>query len=136
MKICLHCSIEKPLEEFAKYKGRDGESHSRNVCKDCFNLQTKKTKGTNNNQRERCMHNMNFNEDEIIKLKNIALKHNDIIQILNKKIELRRIDDNKVKKSISISETLHKKVLEICDKTNLNYSQAIEILVKSALEDV
>ncbi|MFA5460046.1 MAG: hypothetical protein WC283_01770, partial [Candidatus Paceibacterota bacterium] len=70
------------------------------------------------------------------KLKNIALKHNDIIQILNKKIELRRIDDNKVKKSISISETLHKKVLEICDKTNLNYSQAIESLVKLGLEDI
>ena len=82
------------------------------------------------------MHNMNFDEDEIIKLKNIALKHNDIMQVLTKKLELRRIDDNKVKKSISISETLHKKVLEICDKTNLNYSQAIESLVKLGLEDI
>ena len=133
MKTCLHCSKEKDLTEFAKYKGRDGEIHYRNVCKDCFNFQTRKTK---DDKKERCMQIMNFDEDEIIKLKNIALKHNDIMQVLTKKLELRRIDDIKVKKSISISETLHKKVLDICDKTNLNYSQAIESLVKLGLEDI
>lgn len=38
-KGCNICGQEKPLTEYGKYKGRDGEYHLRNVCRVCKNKQ-------------------------------------------------------------------------------------------------
>jgi hypothetical protein len=39
MKTCLHCKLDKPIDEFAAYKDADGHSRPRNVCLICWRIQ-------------------------------------------------------------------------------------------------
>jgi len=149
-KVCIKCNAKKIIEEYPKYKDRNGNYAYRNVCKTCFNIQSNKTKvkktknlvkNESNTEYEiikpvgKSMLDL-FSDSEILILKSLINNHNDIMAIVNNKLELSKIEDIKTKKSISISETIHKKILELSNKSNLNYSQVIENLIKKALENV
>ena len=41
----------------------------------------------------------------------------------------------KIKKSITISENIHNKILQLSRSSNLNYSNVVDMLLKKALED-
>lgn len=145
-KICQKCGKEKELNDMAKYKDREGNYSYRNVCRGCYNIQTSKNKDYNKVEVKQIkpkiiepvkdVFNI-FNDEEIKVLKNLIEDYPKLNKMLQNKIklgELNRIDDMKIKKSVSISITIHNKITELSDKSNLNYSQIIENLLKKALE--
>lgn len=153
-KVCEKCNVEKSLDNFGNLsKGKGQKIYKRNICKDCMREQRKdKNKGIEYKPKEIKSPSIKIDEDkkpdkierdfnmftsrEIEILKNIASKNNELMAILNNKIELEKIEDIKIKKSISISETINNKILELSKNTNLNYSQVLESLVKKALENM
>lgn len=145
-KMCQKCGKEKELNDIAKYKDREGNYSYRNVCKSCYNIQTSKNKDYNKVEVKQIkpeiiesakdVFNI-FNDEEINILKNLIKDYPKLNKILHSKIELgelKKIDDIKIKKSVSISTTIHNKITELSDKSNLNYSQIIENLLKKALD--
>jgi hypothetical protein len=45
MRLCNKCTILKPIENFASYiHKRTGNTYTRHICTECFNLQTKEYK--------------------------------------------------------------------------------------------
>ncbi|MGE5437041.1 MAG: hypothetical protein ACM3O3_07415 [Syntrophothermus sp.] len=50
VKVCNSCGIEKDIEEYSKFKQRDGSQSYRNVCKSCRYRQRKNNKGKEENK--------------------------------------------------------------------------------------
>jgi len=148
-KICIHCNLEKPIDEFPKYKNRYGESFLRNVCRICFNKQTKKTPSdkiytprirteTNAEYRvERNIYNMLSNE-QIESLIILAEKKDELLNLLNKnkKIEV-CLDDNKANRTvraINLDNKIYDFIKERGKKANLSYSDIINSMLRKAME--
>ncbi len=163
-KVCFHCELEKTLEKFPKYKKRDGTHSYRNVCQECFLKQSNESRkkkpdeeapikkrklhkykvdkdidegllNVNEYKIERNKHNM-FNQKQTDKLILLADNADDLIKLLNTKIEL-YVDENKsnrIKKTINLDGTVYDKLKQQCKKTNLNMSDLINSMLKKALE--
>ena len=157
-KTCIKCGIEKILNNDNFVWDKTREKWKGN-CRNCVNQQRNerraKSKGIEYprrkietreenrtgqtkpkydiGERNKTMQNM-FTENEIEILKNIASKNNEIMAILNNKIELSNDSNKKVKRSISVNEIIDKKLLELQKKSNLTYSDIVNNLIKKALE--
>lgn len=138
-KICFKCGIEKNIDEFGKYKNRDG---TQNVCKVCFSLKTHKKQGQlvkRVKEEDKGEFNDMFNNEQLKKIESLVTKHNEIIEMLNNKINLWEIDDikaDRVQKTIKINTELDKIISEKAKQSRLSYSDIINIVVKKGLEFV
>lgn len=153
-KVCTKCNIVKELNS-DNFIYRKNGNYWEGKCRVCDNEERRaKRKGLKYNSTnihkpntttefkpeykiERNLHNM-FNESEISSLKILAKNHNEIMSIINNKMELSNEDDtiNKIKKSITISANTHNKILELLRNSKLNYSQIVDSLLKKALENI
>jgi hypothetical protein len=158
-KLCQTCQIEKDLNDFYKYTKRDGTKAYRNMCKTCKNKQDKKGKvilPVNNSMSVK----KEIKPDKI-EFENISEKDFKEMDDLLKRMEsidfdtlfslidnsdkiLKMVDINisykadtgiKIKKSITISENIHNKILQLSRSSNLNYSNVVDMLLKKALEN-
>ncbi len=163
-KICTKCSQEKLIEFFSKYKKRDGSIAYRHKCKACTALARReyqvKTKGNDykprsankntistvdvlrqpvkNNITEKRNTSMSsvFSSEQIETIKSMIKDYPEIRNVINNRIEFEKVEDIKVKKSITISKFLHDKILEISKTHNYNYSQVVDIVLKKGLENM
>lgn len=156
-KICNTCQNELPIDRFGIIK-KGNKEYIRNVCKTCHNdqakekrrdkpykINTSKDKGfiVDGNQkpqykvekRNTKMSNI-FTSQEIESLKNIAKYNNELMAILNNRINFEKIEDIKIKKSISISKLHHEKILELVKNTDKNYSQIVDSLLQKGLDNI
>jgi hypothetical protein len=151
-KVCIKCNAKKTIEEYPKYKDRNGNHSYRNVCKACLNKQqSTKYRGDNKNK----VNNTNkiiepekkaiikdreekdvFNDDEIKVLKSIIEDYPEFKKLLNNKIELEKDDNEKIKRSISMSKQVDVKISNLVKNGTLNYSEVVNSLLKKALEFV
>jgi hypothetical protein len=150
-KLCQTCQIEKDLNDFYKYTKRDGTKAYRNMCKVCKNLQDKRR--TNNNyisvkkESKGYFDDMKIDNkemDDLLKKLN-EINFDDLLSLIDNSDKiLKMIDINinykadagiKIKKSITISENIHNKILQLSRSSNLNYSNVVDMLLKKALED-
>lgn len=160
MKICIHCNLEKSLSDFGQYKKRSGEIAYRNVCKLCKNKQDKGVKIENKSIKENIGVDNKINNfdslESILDSKKIKfeqmietlskLDFDSVFSLIDKKDEILSLvnlnllnsdnAENKIKKSITISESTHKRILQITRNSNLNYSNVIDTLLRKALEDM
>jgi hypothetical protein len=157
-KICNSCSEELTLDRFGIIK-KNGKEYIRNVCKTCYNEQAKENKRDKTykpklkqnkeiivdgdvkpeykiNNRNRGSNMSIFTDKEIESLKNIATYNNELMSIVNNRINFEKIEDTKIKKSITISKIHHIKILEIAKNTDKNYSQIVDSLLQKALENI
>lgn len=156
-KICNKCGIEKQLtEENFIFRDRGNTKYWEGTCRECSNKarrkgieykpKLKKDKGIivdgdgkveykiNNKNRGSNMSSI-FTDREIEALKSLVSKHNQLMSIVNNRVNFEKIEDIKIKKSITISNLNHLKILEIVKNTDKNYSQIVDSLIKSALEN-
>jgi len=158
-KVCNNCNEELTLDRFGIIK-KNGKEYIRNVCKTCHNEQAKENKRDktykpkkikdagiivdgdgkveykiNNKNRGSNMSSI-FTDREIEALKSLVSKHNQLMSIVNNIVNFEKIEDIKIKKSITISNLNHLKILEIVKNTDKNYSQIVDGLIKSALENI
>jgi hypothetical protein len=82
--------------------------------------------------------------DDLLKKLN-EINFDDLLSLIDNSDKiLKMIDINinykadagiKIKKSITISENIHNKILQLSRSSNLNYSNVVDMLLKKALED-
>jgi len=121
------------------------------MCKVCKNLQDKRR--TNNNyisvkkESKGYFDDMKIDNkemDDLLKKLN-EINFDDLLSLIDNSDKiLKMIDINinykadagiKIKKSITISENIHNKILQLSRSSNLNYSNVVDMLLKKALED-
>jgi len=121
------------------------------MCKVCKNLQDKRR--TNNNyisvkkESNGYFDDMKIDNkemDDLLKKLN-EINFDDLLSLIDNSDKiLKMIDINinykadagiKIKKSITISENIHNKILQLSRSSNLNYSNVVDMLLKKALED-
>lgn len=152
LKTCIKCNIEKELSNFWMYKNRQGIKTYRNVCKTCQNKNSGHNTENKNiapeienkaieikNKPELIDYikkgNTIFNDNEIAILKQIAKEYPDIKKsIQHNKIELHKTDNKRVRKTITIDEDLNNIISNKMTRTNLNYSDIINLLVRKSIE--
>ena len=154
-KICKTCKVEKDLTDFGTYFKRTGAKAPRNVCKTCNNKQGKKLPVNNSIsvKKETKLDKLDFDniDKNDFKEMNDLLKRMESIDfdkmfslIDNSDKILKMVDINinykadggiKIKKSITISENIHNKIIQLSRSSNLNYSNVVDMLLKKALED-
>jgi hypothetical protein len=149
-KICIHCNLEKDIDEFGKYRKRSGEIGYRNVCKQCKLEQDRKGLGTRTREYkprvreetpveykvERDYIDM-LNEEDKIKLESLLVHYEAIMDIVNKTINLWDIEDikaNRVHKSIKMNPELDKIILDYARKSRLSYSDVCNIALREGLK--
>ena len=131
-KICIHCNIEKDIEDFANYKSRNGEIHKRNVCKTCKTVQENKSKGVKLHENETLIINKGLTNDEIVKIRKLLNYYSDILDLIFHKVDLKQFDSKseRIRKTIkidkSIDDFINKKVAE----TGRNYSDIANLIMK------
>lgn len=146
IKICIKCNIEKKLSDFATYKNRVGEKVHRNVCKTCqnrkkgYDAEIKNIAPRIENkaiEAKREYKSMDiFTNKEIEVLKSIIEDYPEFKKLLNNKIELEKDDNEKIKRSISMSKQVDVKISNLVKNGTLNYSEVVNSLLKKALEFV
>jgi len=158
-KVCLHCNIEKPIDEYYKYKTRSGDYSYRNVCKACKNMQDKnKDKNIMDTNKSIIIKNETeqeykiikpekkegeykkmdiFNDDEIKILKSLISKHNDIMATINKKIVLEPAEKIKrVPKSLNIEMDIFNILQKHSKKANISISDIVNKLLRESISDI
>lgn len=156
-KICNTCNEVLTLDRFGIIR-KNGKEYIRNVCKTCHNDQAKakrrnkpykpnlsKDKGIIVDGREKPQYKVEkrndnlskiFTENEIEALKNLASKNNELMAIINNRVNFEKIEDIKIKKSITISKLHHEKILELVKNTDKNYSQIVDSILKKGFESI
>ena len=140
-KVCTKCNQEKELNndnfiwKKTYYEGR---------CRKCFNEQRRKgnkniikpvkleNKAIIKDSKEKDI----FNNKEIEILKSIIEDYPEFKKLLNTKIELEKDDNEKIKRSISMSKQVDIKISNLVNSSTLNYSEVVNSLLKKALEFV
>ncbi len=147
-KVCSKCKVEKELNnknfiwKKTYWEGR---------CRECFN-KSRRTKNTNenispkiNNKPEKTDYikkdrekdkTMNiFTDNEILIIKELIKDYPEIKKsIKSNKIELNKVDNKRIRKTITIDEDLDNIINTKMLQTNLNYSDIINLLVRKSIE--
>lgn len=143
-KICIKCNVEKLIGDFPIFKNRDGTRSHRNVCKVCFNEQSKNSRVKSKVIKheipveykiERNIYSM-LSKEQIESLAILADKKDDLLSLLDTKIELYS-DDNKANRTvraINLDNKTYDFIKEKSKKTHLSYSDIINSMLKKAME--
>ena len=156
-KICKTCKVEKKLNDFGEYFKRNGTKAPRNVCKACNNKQDKKGKvklpkdnpisvkeepkgvkienDFGNMDRELNDFLKRMQDIDFDKMFSLIDNSDKILKMVDININYKADAGIKIKKSITISENIHNKIIQLSRSSNLNYSNVVDMLLKKALED-
>lgn len=150
-KICKTCQVEKDLNDFYKYTKRSGEKGYRNMCKACKNEQDRnRTKDNSISVKKEIRSDFddmkidNKEMDDLFKklsginfdnLFSLTDNTDKILKMIDININYKADAGIKIKKSITISENIHNKILQLSRSSNLNYSNVVDMLLKKALDN-
>lgn len=157
MRICLKCKVEKDISKFYKYKSRSGDLVYRNICKSCKNDQDRKSKKrskienkpvkketSNSTPRINTSQNLKYEgylnmsteqREKLFLLIDKSEKILDMVDNFESDFSFENIEDeNKVKKSITLSESAHNRILELCKVNNSSYSNIVDTLLKNMFQ--
>ena len=158
-KVCKHCNNEKNIDEFPKYRGRNGLMSYRNVCKECKRKQEKRSKNKDKSsykQKENVktivttpktekkisntIHNsnisVNLNNSQKEKLLKLIDNADSIINNIDNKIEI-SINENRVNRTIrsfNLDDNLYEIIKEKSHSHNISISDFVNLLLKKGLD--
>jgi len=151
-KTCKKCKIEKELNEKNFIYRKNGD-YWEGKCRECNNLDRRR-KDSNGNIVTNISPKINnksdnikkdgkkeyktmniFNDDEILVIKALIKDYPEIKKsIKSNKIELHKVDNKRVRKTITIDEDLDNIINTKMIQTHLNYSDIINLLVRKSIE--
>lgn len=143
-KVCNKCGEEKEANN-DNFQWRKDTNTWRNTCRICMNINRSKSNNTLNSEdraeyfirkRNTSMANI-FNDSDIEILKNLITRNDEIIELLNNKIELEPVTKVKrIPKSLNIEVDIFEKIQKHSENKNISMSDIVNKLLRISLSNI
>lgn len=138
-RICKDCGKEFDIKDMAKGKTR-GIEYIRKQCKACFNFQSNRNRKKTDKQytpRSNIQEGMmnKLSEDQFVKLEILIEHHNELMSIINSKIDINQADrSQRVHKTFNVDKGLYVILDKHAKKKNVSVSDILNAVIAKGIE--